>query len=181
MLRKEKSESQHLSPSDNQPVRPTRKSFPGIAAPDNSSLSTGQPPRRKKSADKRKVSRVHLGRMQFLSEDLVEDDVSGMTLLIIAMRPLLNRLSAKFRFNALRLKILSLLDKFFQKTEKRKALRMNDPALTSLNSSSEVIWQMTGSHFYVMYPAPAEPCFFLAKRGFIYAILLSDAVDWNAA
>ena len=27
----------------------------------------------------------------------------------------------------------------------------------------------TGTHFYVMYPTPAEPCFFLTKRGFKYA------------
>ena len=26
-------------------------------------------------------------------------------------------------------------------------------------------------HFYVMYPAPAKPCFFLTKRGFIEAII----------
>ena len=30
---------------------------------------------------------------------------------------------------------------------------------------------MGGLHFYVMYPAPADPCFYLTKRGFINAIL----------
>ena len=30
---------------------------------------------------------------------------------------------------------------------------------------------LSRTHFYVMYPAPAEPCFFLTKRGFMNAIL----------
>ena len=31
-------------------------------------------------------------------------------------------------------------------------------------------------HFYVMHQAPAEPCFFLTKRGFINAILCTIAI-----
>ena len=33
---------------------------------------------------------------------------------------------------------------------------------------------MAGKHFYVMYPAPAEPCFFLTKRGFIFVQVCND-------
>ena len=40
---------------------------------------------------------------------------------------------------------------------------------------------MARKHFYVIYPTSAEPCFFLAKRGFIKTIYLLECNDFSVA
>ena len=78
MLRKAKSESRRLQPVGASMASPTRRSFPdgGTSPQLGADTLIAEAPQRKKSSEKRKVSRVHLGRLQFLPEHCLDDDVS---------------------------------------------------------------------------------------------------------
>ena len=77
MLRKQKTDS--LNVTSEAGNRPARRSFPGTLAPNHLQLedAADSTRRRKKSSERRKVSRVHLGRLQLLAEDSIEDEVSS--------------------------------------------------------------------------------------------------------
>ena len=46
----------------------------------------------------------------------------------------------------------------------------NGPPMEN-NLHNMCLHPLSRTHFYVMYPTPAEPSFFLTKRGFIKAII----------
>lgn len=77
MQRKQKTNTDSLDVSRKAADRPIRKSCPSMLNPSELQKDelTVDNSKRKKSSDKRKVSRVHLGRLQFLPEDSFDDDV----------------------------------------------------------------------------------------------------------